>query len=68
MAHNYVHCKYCPYKTVRFFKRKNGTLSGPGQAMERLKEHMARMHPRELKEMEELFNRANLTIPYGDPY
>ena len=63
MNKKYIYCKFCDYKTVKFYTRKNGTISTPTAAAIRLKNHVERKHPEEFKKFEEQRENHRLSLP-----
>jgi len=59
----YLYCRFCNYKTVKFYHRKNGTLSTLTAAFNRLENHIEREHPKEFKLHQEQMSSYRDSIP-----
>jgi hypothetical protein len=42
---NHLKCKFCDFKTLKFFRTKRGTVNGLEAAYNRLRRHVEVTHP-----------------------
>ncbi len=53
---NFIGCKFCDWKTLKFRHLKKGGVSGPDKAYARLLDHIEHSHPDKWVEVESILN------------